>query len=358
MRMEKFAVGAAIVVAGVFTLGSIFQWSDWSSNSHFSFHGHERSFYFGPDVANAKPIVRGTAQTYPASSLIVRNAAAVLRVIPEERTDISVTVTGGETLEPLSVGVAGSELVVDGGLKTRSRTCGSENGVFFVQWPGAKRVALAQLPMITARVPMDVVLAAGWAVQSEIGPSRSAELSFSSCASQTIGPVAARLDVSSSGSGNVIAQTAGEAVVDLSGSSDITLADIGGPLEAELSGSGSVRAGNIAGKADLNLAGAGEIQVGTVGGPLGVDLAGSGDITAVSATGDMEFNLAGSGDLVVQSGTASAIEANIAGSGNIDFGGEAASVQANIVGSGDVRVKNVTGKVEQSAIGSGKVIIG
>lgn len=356
MRMEKFAVAAAIVVAGVFTLGSIFHWG--GPDSHFSFHGGKEGFYIGPDVADAKPIARGTAQSYGANSLIVRNAAAVLHVIPEERADISVTVTGGESLPAISVGVAGAELVLDGGLNTSTRACGVEDGVAFVLWSRSKRVLQSQLPVITARVPMDVTLAAGWAVQSDIGPSRSADLSFSSCASQTIGPVTTRLSINSSGSGDVVAQSAGEAKVESAGSSDITLADIGGPLSLELSGSGSMRTGNIAGKADLHLAGSGEIEVGTIGGPLSAELAGSGDLTAASANGDLEFSLAGSGDITVRGGSGGAIDANIAGSGDIVFDGEAASIDASIAGSGDVRVKKVTGRVEQSTIGSGKVIIG
>lgn len=354
--MEKFAVTAAIVVAGVFALGSIFHWG--GPGSHFSFHGGNEGFYIGPAVANAKPIARGAAEAYTANSLIVRNAAAILHVIPEERADISINVTGGEALPALSVGVAGTELVIDGGLNTRTRACGVENGVPFVLLSRGKRVAQSQLPVITARVPMDVKLAAGWAVLSDIGPSRSADLRFSSCVAQAIGPVAGALHIDSSGAGDIIAQTAGETKVDSAGSSDIVLGDIGGPLEAQLSGSGSVKAGNVTGKADLDLAGSGTIEVGVIGGPLSADLAGSGDLIAASASGDLDFSLAGSGDLTVRGGLAGAIEANVAGSGDIVFEGEAASVEANIVGSGDVRVKKVTGKVEQSAIGSGKVIIG
>lgn len=356
MRMEKFAVAAGIVVAALLTLGSIFQGGAHFMN--FDWHSDHEGFNFGPDVADAKPIARGAAQDYTASSLIVRNAAAVLRVIPEERADISITVTGGEALPALSVGAAGNELIIDGGLDTRSRTCGKENDVFFVQWPRSKRVVQAQMPVIVARVPMDVTLAAGWAVQSDIGPSRSADLRFSSCASQTIGPVAGRLSIQTSGSGDVVAQTAGEARVESAGSSDISLADIGGPLSVEVSGSGSTRAGNVSGNADLHLAGSGAIEVGTISGPLSAELAGSGDLTAAAASGQMEFSLAGSGDIMVHGGVAGAIEANIAGSGDIVFEGEAASVDASIAGSGDVRVKKVLGKVEQSAIGSGKVIIG
>lgn len=353
--MEKFAIAAAIVVAGVFTLGSVFHWGD---GGHFSFHGGRDGFYIGPDVADAKPVVRGTAQTYTATSLIVRNAAAVLRVIPEERGDISISVSGGEALPALSVGTSGTELVIDGGLRGRSRTCGKENDVLFVQWPRSQRVVQAQMPVITARVPMDVRLATDWAVQSDIGPSRSADLSFASCGSQAIGPVTGALHIDTSGSGDVVAQTAGEASVDSAGSSDVVLGDVAGPLEAQLSGAGSVRAGNVTGKADLDLAGSGTIEIGVIGGPLSADLAGSGDLIAASASGDLDFSLAGSGDLTVRGGNAGRIEANVAGSGDIVFAGEAASIEANIVGSGDVRVKKVTGKVEQSAIGSGKVIIG
>ncbi len=292
----------------------------------------------------------------------VEHAAARLVVIAEPRNDISVTVQHGPSLLPqLAVRREGARIVVDGGLTRpfggdRLRCVGGSwtGGVHAFSFGGNRRgsndnravlvdgvgrVPLADLPVITAHVPLDARLATSGAVFGQVGPTRSLVLSPTGCGDWQAGHVQGPLSVDAAGSGDTRVAGAGE-------------------VHARLAGSGDLAAGPIAGAADLSLAGSGDVSAEAVGGPVHVSLSGSGDVTLAEVNAPVVASIAASGDVRIRGGRTPDLRVNIAGSGDFSFGGDAGRLSANVVGSGDIHVAHVDGPVSKSVIGSGEVTVG
>lgn len=264
--------------------------------------------------------------------LRIEHAAARVVVIPEARGNVSVTVQGGDARLPRpQVHTEGGVVVIDGGLERRIVGCGGFGGPFAlgsgprremvaqVTVRGVGPVRLDQLPVITARVPMNAAVTAGDAVWGEVGPSDSLQFANRGCG-------------------------------------DWTLADVRGPLSIALAGSGDARAGS-AGAVHAAVSGSGDIMLREIG-PLEVSVAGSGDVKVGRVNGPVSARIAGSGDVSVDGGRAPNVAASVVGSGDFRFGGEAGAVAARIAGSGDIRVAHASGPVSRSVVGSGDVIVG
>jgi hypothetical protein len=257
-----------------------------------------------------------------AQELEIEDAVARVVVVPEARQDIQVSVTrGAPGLPPLTVRQVRSGVKVEGGLGRRIEGCDGRDGATSVRVRGVGRIPVTDLPLITARVPMNVeVSTEDSAVFGSIGRTQSLKLGSGGCGTWRAANVAGAAEISVAGSGDVMV--------------------------------GSVR------QAELNVAGSGDLRLGPVGGSLEANIAGSGDIRVASVGGSVEANIAGSGDVVIESGRTGPVSASIAGSGDVRVAGAAASVNASIVGSGDVRVQQVSGSVRRSIMGSGDVIVG
>lgn len=265
-----------------------------------------------------------------APSVEVRDAAARMVVIPEARADVDVQVAGGDARLPRpQVRIEGGRVTVDGGLAHRIASCSSNDLNFngrhktwkrSVDVRGIGRVDYDQLPVITARVPMNAAIGVGGAVWGEIGPTASLNLAHAGCGDWTVAPVRGALDLATAGSGDTRARTAGRLNSATRGSGDLFMDAVDGPTRVSIAGSGDVR-------------------IGRVGGEVADDTAGSGDV-------------------VIDRGRASNVAVRIAGSGDFVFRGEAGALSATIAGSGDVHVAHVTGPVSKSVHGSGDVTTG
>jgi hypothetical protein len=335
--MERFVIGAAIFAAVAIAAGGYFGHaiSDGEGSFSFEIDGESRG---GSAKGTGAPSTVPAAR-FNGSELQIRNAVAVLKVIPEDRTDFAVEIVNPGVLATPTVKVDGGDVIVDGGISHRRASCRTEAGAKMFQVSGVGAVALAQAPTITVRAPRDLKVSIGGAVDSDIGASTSAELSFSGCGDSKIGDVAGALEIDASGSGDIAAGAARSAKISVAGSGDATVGAIGGALEVDLAGSGGVTAASAAG-------------------PLEISIAGSGGVTVASgAMGDAEVSIAGSGDVSLV-GDVQRLEVSIAGSGDVDVRGKAASVDASIMGSGDVTVAEVSGGVQKSVMGSGNVQIG
>jgi hypothetical protein len=261
-----------------------------------------------------------TAGAAGAQELEIENAAARVVVIPEARSDVQVSVTPGRVgLPQLQIQRTRAGVEIDGGLRRRIEGCNTHNGLTTVRIDGVGRVPLADLPVVTARVPLNADVSASGAVWGSIGRTNNLDLASAGCGEWRAANVAGQVEVSAAGSGGVYV--------------------------------GSSRS------AQVSLAGSGDVRLGPVAGPLRASMAGSGDIRAVSVSGALEASIAGSGDVVVEQGRTGPLEANIVGSGDVRVPG-AASLNASIMGSGDVRVGEVAGSVRRSVMGSGDVVIG
>ena len=277
-------------------------------------------------VGAAAAALAGGAQ---AAELEIKHAAARVVVIPEARNDVQVTVTrGSASLPELQVTRRGASVEIDGDLRNKISECnlrGADTPMrpdsqSTVQIRGVGRVRIADLPLITARVPMNADVSAGGAVFGSVGRAQSLELGNAGCGDWTVANVSGALNVSVAGSGDVVAGSSG--------------------------------------RAEVSIAGSGDVRLGAVAGPLEASIAGSGDVRVASVSGGVEASIAGSGDVFVESGRVGALDASIAGSGDVRIEAPVQSLDASIIGSGDVRVASVSGSVNHSVMGSGDIIVG
>ncbi|MGN6423105.1 MAG: GIN domain-containing protein [Asticcacaulis sp.] len=256
----------------------------------------------------------GAAQAHTEVSL--KNIAARVVVIPENRSDVDLRVVYGKAKVPvIMVHSEGSRLVADGKLGNHGVNCKVDGA----NVPGLGFVAMADLPTVYIRTPMDAKVSAGGATWGEVRASQSLDLGEGGCGKWTVGDVSGKAEISIGGSGDVTAGKMGDAEVNIGGSGNF----YGGAAQA-----------------------------------LEANIGGNGDISLNSVDGPVEVNIGGSGNVKIDSGQSPKLEVNIAGSGDVRHGGTVRDLEVNIVGSGDVRVHAVTGNVSRSIMGSGKVIIG
>lgn len=260
-----------------------------------------------------------------AATLELRNLAAEVTVIPENRGDIAVTVVRTDPHRPLYVraGPGGSTLV-EGDRRGRGwppflgwiNSCpGSTVRVF-----GAPRVPSEHLPQLVVRTPRSLTIQSSGAVSGVVGRSDALDLTIVGCDRWTV-------------------------------------ANVKDDLRLRTEGSGKVQAGG-AGQADAEIVGSGSISLGAVANGLSARINGSGDITATAASGPVAAKIGGSGHILIDGGHASDLRTEIGGSGEIRYGGRADGLDADIGGSGTIVIAGVDGPVRQSIGGSGKVKIG
>jgi hypothetical protein len=283
----------------------------------------------------------GAAGAASASDVVeIKNAAARVVVIPEQRADVVYQVIPGRANLPAITEhhTLDGKLVLDGGLGKTFWGIGINNcsrhgdhprdAVITVTHPpagltvsvnGHRDVPLADTPLIILHTPRNVRVFAGDAVFGNIGRADSVRLGAAGCGDWTVGNTSGRLEIDIGGSGDVHAGTAGELVVRIGGSGDVTAAEVAS---------------------------------------VDASVAGSGDVWARSTGGAVRARIMGSGDVTVAGGHAPEVRADIMGSGDVSFGGEAERVEAHIMGSGDVRVKSVKGEIHKAVMGSGSVVVG
>ena len=320
------------------------------------------------------------AETFRATSVEIKDAAAQLTVIPEDRADIDVSITPGARLAAPQARLTAEGLVIDGGLRNRFRGCTTNlTGRTQVRISGAGNVLREDLPRITLRVPRTLNLSAGGAVFTNVGASAGGVVNVSGCGDTEVATASGGLDVTLNGSGDVnvagvsgtltavlngsgsldVERAGAEAALRLNGSGDLQVGQIGGPLDAQLSGSGSLRTGAAGGNARLALNGSGNVNAGAIAGTLDADLRGSGSMRVASVTGDSaDLNLTSSGSLVVTAGRVERLQASSTGSGSVRYGGSAVVTRASLTGSGSINIHDA-GRVEQLVdTGSGSISVG
>ncbi|HVZ99928.1 MAG TPA: DUF2807 domain-containing protein [Caulobacterales bacterium] len=269
-------------------------------------------------VPSVPPVPPAPWVRQPATEVQLRNLAAVVRVVPEPRDDVALSIANPGPLPAPQFRLSRRTLVIDGGLGRRAQ-CGDRGG-FSVNARG-QWVREASLPVIELRVPRDAVISSDGAVRMHIGPSQNARLALAGCGLTEVERVVADANVALA-----------------SGAMTLHLFD--------------------AGTASVQVAGAGDVMLGAVRNGLTLSLAGSGDVSVARADGEINIAVQGSGDVLIRDGRASNLSVAIAGSGDVVHQGEANHLDAAIIGSGDVHVRRVTGGVSQHVFGSGEVIIG
>lgn len=333
--MERFVIGAAVAVAVLIAAGSMFG-QDFRDEGGFAFQFGDRD---DGGAAKGDGVESRTPSTaYAATEVRIRDAVAVVKIIPEDRADVAYEMTNSGVLVSPTVKLERGVLVIDGNLRRKVRDCSAEEN-WSVKVGGVGDVAEAQMPVITVRTPRHVELSVGGAVKTDVGAAGSAEISLAGCGPTTIADIAGELEVSIAGSGDVKTGAAATATISAAGSGDVALGAIAGKFEASVAGSGSVAAAAVTGPLDVSIAGSGDVSVN------------GGAVT------DADISIAGSGNVAVAS-TVGRLKTSIMGSGDVTVRGAAGSVDASIMGSGDVRVTSVSGGVQKSIMGAGSVEIG
>ena len=270
-----------------------------------------------PRPERARTLTRFAA----ATEIQLRDVAAFVRVIPENRTDVAIGyVNVGVTPAP-EYRVTRRRLIVDGKLRRQIRSC-RVVGVdgLEVQTERQGRLSGDQLPVIEVRVPQNANVTASGAVRMWVGPAQAAHVRLDACG-------------------------------------DAEIVRVEDKAEIAVTGSGDLRLGN-AGEAEVAIAGSGDVTLGEIHNGLNVSVAGSGDLTAARVDGPTSIAVQGSGDVTIRDGRATSLSVVIAGGGDITHGGSAQTLDAVILGGGDVRVRRVDGEINRSVLGGGEVVVG
>lgn len=268
-------------------------------------------------AARARTLTRYQA----ASEVQLRDIAAIVRVIPESRTDVAVGIINPGTLPAPDYRVSRRRLTIDGRLNRQIRNCRVLDGnQFEVTTARQGRVTGEALPVLELRVPQNATISAGGAVRLHVATAQSARIRLDGCGDADIERVEEKVELSVSGSQDVRLYEAGEATVTIAGSGDVVL--------------GAVHDG------------------------LTVSVAGSGDVTAARVDGPTSIAVQGSGDVTIRDGRATTLSVVVAGGGDITHGGSAQSLDAVILGGGDVRVRHVDGEINRRVLGGGDVVVG
>jgi len=334
--MERFLIGAAVAVALLIAAGSMFgnrMGDDVQFGIQFGDRDRASVAAKGTGAPSQEP-----STVYAATGLKVRDAVAVLKIIPEDRTDVAYEMSNPGALVSPTVKVEGASLVVDGRMPRRIRDCRTRAG-WAVTVNGVGEVDESEMPVITVRMPRTMDVSIGNAVKADVGAAESLNLSVAGCGPVTVGDMAGDLSVSVAGSGDVVTGGARKANVSAAGSGDVVIGAVSEKFQAAVAGSGSVTAADVTGVVDVSIAGSGDVSVN------------AGTLSKA------DVSIAGSGDVAL-GGNVERLQTSIMGSGDVTVRGAAGAVDANIMGSGSVRVSSVTGRVQKSIIGAGSVQVG
>lgn len=273
-------------------------------------------------AAPAAPVARARTLTrFNATSVQLRDVAAFVRVIPENRTDVAVGFVTEGVLGAPDYRVSRRRLIIDGKLRRQIRNCrvsGADG--FEVETSRHGRLSGQQLPTIELRVPQNAIVSATGAVRMNVGPAQNATIALGGCGDADIVRIEDEVSVS------------------VSGSQDVRLYE--------------------AGSATIALAGAGDITVGVVREGLTLSVAGAGDFEGARIDGPTTIAIQGAGDVEIRDGRATNLSVAIYGGGGVTHNGSAQSLDAVILGGGDVHVRRVEGEVNRRVLGGGEVTVG
>jgi hypothetical protein len=255
--------------------------------------------------------------TFAKPSVKLKNIAAHVLVIPEDRSDITISVDyKNSKLPKIMIHSIGDALVADGKLNYRRVSCKQGEAVDIL---GTGRVEKDALPLVILKVPKNAHLSIEGASFGVVGATQSLELSIGGC-----------------GNWNVD--------------------DVRDEARLSVGGSGTINAKN-AKRFDVNIGGAGDVRAKSANG-LNASIGGSGDITVERIDGHADISVSGSGKVKIASGQIRTLDVSIAGNGDVYFGGEVNDINISIAGSGDIFVQKHTGSIKKSVVGSGNIKIG
>src|SRR6185295_14709507 len=105
---------------------------------------------------------QAAAEPYRTANVEIKDSAAILTVIPEDRADVDVSVAGGERLPAPTVRMEGDHVLIDGGLRVTG--CGGwfqSGSRSSIRVAGYGTVTPDHLQRITLHVPRTLNLIVG-----------------------------------------------------------------------------------------------------------------------------------------------------------------------------------------------------
>ena len=263
-----------------------------------------------------------------AATLELRDLPGKVVVLPEDRSDIAVTILRTDTRYPVHISTFGDRTIVAGDARDgwgwgwwfgpHISICG-DAGAAMDHWFGSVEPFGGQ-PEVLVRTPLDVTVDASGGSGGAIAHARNVDLTLSGCGDWVVGDVAQRLAIEVAGSSNVRTGSIGQLELRLHGSGDVATRDVASGLDAQING--------------------------------------SGDLMSASASGPVQIHVFGSGDVNIDGGRTPHLDLGVFGSGDVDYHGVVGDLDAVVAGSGDVHVAKVTGRVNKSTPGSGDVDVG
>lgn len=283
-----------------------------------------------------RPAAAGhVAQTFTGTAVDVRNAAARLQVVPEDRTDIAVEITSsGHTPMPEII-QEGTTIAIDGHLRGRL-DCHERDSV---RLDGYGTLAQTDLPQIVIHTPKATSFSAGGDVSTTVGASQGVDATLSGCGDTQIADTTGLLHIKLRGVGHANAGAAHG-------------------LEVELEGTGGVNAGAVTDHANVVTAGTGDVSIASLTGALQSQNSGVGSLTIDGGQiGEAHVQLSGVGNAKINAPVQS-LHAVIMGVGSVDVPATVGELDAEVMGPGSVHVQAVTGNVQKHVMGPGSVTVG
>jgi len=164
----------------------------------------------------------------------------------------------------------------------------------------------------------------------------SAHLHIGSCGDLKLGDVTGQLDLSVSGSSDVILGNAGVSDISVSGAGDVT-------------------AKNLA-QAVIDVSGSGDVSLGDISGSTNIESSGAGDIEIESVTGEkLSIDVSGSSDVTIQSGNVETLHIEASGASDVTYNGSSIDAEARASGASDIYIHNPSGHLRTSDSGAADV---
>ncbi|NHK28756.1 DUF4097 domain-containing protein [Parvularcula flava] len=219
----------------------------------------------------------------------LENINAVVRVMPQDRQDVSIDFHKGPKPE---FEVIGGKLVVDGGIED-SNGWGWNN-----DWC-SRRDRKNERTVMTIRVPRQLDIAFDGAVDAAVGPSDGGDVAMFGCGHADVAPVNGDLNAKAGNSTSLrIVSIAGNASLHSMNSSDLKVdGPIGGDLSAKVMNSSDMELTSVAGNATIEDFNSADLELTTIGGDLTVKVYNSADLEIDAVAGSVIARIMNSGDL-------------------------------------------------------------
>jgi len=215
---------------------------------------------------------------------------------------------------------------------------------------------ISEFPLVKITAPANVHLEIDKSIIfGNVGNVGSAHLHIGSCGDMKFGDVNGNLDVSISGSGDIILGNAGVSDISVSGAGDLTAKNLTS-ADIQVSGSGDLVLSSITGFADIGSSGAGDVEIGSVGGGLSIHSSGASDLEIESVTGgDLTIRVSGSSDITIDDGSVETLFIKASGASDVTYNGSSVNAEARASGASDIYIKNPSGRLRTSDSGAADV---